>query len=100
MEVLTEGAQRVADRLNSDQEEYFIFEAKELDMLQFLSPIKYREVLRVETEDDNPGKAIVLITNKWNTGEEEDQSPPPTTPTTNQTPGDEPTVSDEQKGAG
>jgi len=101
LEILIEGAARVADRLNSDQEEYFIFEAKELDMLQFLSPIEYREVLRVETEDDNPDKAIILITNTWNTGEEEDlKAPTPTSSPTTQPSEEQEPVSAQQEGAG
>lgn len=69
LDLLLEGAQRIADRLNSERKEYFIFKAKELDTLKTFVPIEYTEVLRVETQPDNPGKAIVVITNKWNTSE-------------------------------
>jgi len=79
-DVLLEGAKRIIDRLNSKQEEYFIFEAKELEMLKKLFPVEYREVLRVETEHGDPGEDIVVITNKWNTGEEEDLAGPTTRP--------------------
>jgi len=86
-EILLEGASRIVDRLHSNQEEYFVFEADNLAMFESLMMVKYREVLRVQIDPDEPEEALVVITNEWNTGEQEDWqaslgTPPPVFPPT------------------
>ncbi len=72
-DLLVEGAKRIAGRLESNVPQYFIFEADKLEMLGSLviddRSIKdsYTEVLRVEVDPDDPGEALVVITNRWNT---------------------------------
>ncbi len=61
--VLLDGADKVMDRLESGRREYFILEADELATFREMFQPRYREVLRVETEEDEPGEAYVLIMN-------------------------------------
>jgi len=72
-DILLEGAGRIVERLESKQEEYFIFDdLDKLEMLKEFMRADYREVLRIQTDPDDPDEVLVVITNKWNTGEEED----------------------------
>ncbi|NLX20963.1 MAG: glycosyltransferase family 39 protein [Phycisphaerae bacterium] len=72
-DLLLEGVARVVDRLKSDEEEYFIFEAEDLAFFRQLVDVEYREVVRVAAKRKGPAKSLVVITNKWNMGEEEDR---------------------------
>jgi len=82
-EILWEGIARVEALLNSEEEHYLIFEADELNSLKMMLPdIRYTEVLRVPTHPKDRSRDLVVITNTWNTGEEEDldgddRAPPP-----------------------
>jgi len=85
-DVLLEGASRIAERLESKQEEYFIFDDLDaLEMFKTIMSADYREVLRIQTDPNDDDEVLVVITNKWNTGEEEDWQagrgmPPPVFP--------------------
>ncbi len=71
-DLLLEGAMQVVNRLKSKEEEYFIFEAEDLAFFSRLIDVEYREVVRVPALRKGAAKSLVVITNKWNTGEEED----------------------------
>lgn len=71
-ELLMEGVDRLTQRLSSQQEEYFIIDAKYWDQLCLFTNPPAREVLRVAGDDPKGGEDWVVITNRWNTGEEED----------------------------
>ena len=67
-EILLEGARRIAERLDSRTREYFIFDDMEkLRMFRMFPAARYRELMRVRTNRDDPDAALVLITNAWNT---------------------------------
>jgi 4-amino-4-deoxy-L-arabinose transferase-like glycosyltransferase len=68
-ELLLDGATLIADRLESDQKEYFIMEAGELGVLKNLLKLEYAEVARGGSEHDDPDKVLIVITNPWNTSE-------------------------------
>jgi len=74
LEMIIEGETRMKRRLGSATEEYFIVDADYWDRFRGSTGGVAREVFRVcgedhlDTDDD-----WVVITNAWNTGEEEDQ---------------------------
>jgi len=72
-ELLMAGAERLERRLESNEEEYFIIDAEIWDKMRHSLAPRAREVFRVlgdeQFDDDDDW---VVITNDWNTGEEED----------------------------
>ncbi len=71
-EIMKEGAKRIIERLRSEVEEYFVFEADKLNLMNHYFDVPAREVIRVSKGTDDPADEWVIITNAWNTGEEED----------------------------
>jgi len=64
-EVLLEAAERIAERLESPEEQYIIFDsAHKLEMLNQVTKVKYREVIRLPADPDDPDKVLIVITNK------------------------------------
>lgn len=72
-ELLLEGVARLKERLASHEEEYFILDLESWNKLQETFGVSAREVVRVLGEEPQDEEDDwVLITNLWNTGEEED----------------------------
>ncbi|NOS99499.1 MAG: phospholipid carrier-dependent glycosyltransferase [Phycisphaerales bacterium] len=73
--LVTAGADRLRRLLAAAQEEYFIIDADFWDRLRQNDGLPAREVLRVPGDEiDDTDDDWVVITNPWNTGEEEDRS--------------------------
>lgn len=71
--LLDEGLERLRRRLASPGEEYFLLDVESWGQLRDTFGISAREVFRVAGEDaDETDDDWVVITNAWNTGEEED----------------------------
>jgi hypothetical protein len=82
--ILKEGAERIAQRLHSKQKEYVIFDdVVELNWFQHTTKAQYREVVRICKDPNKPEHSLIVITNKWNTGQ--DQYQPRNIPTTSTT---------------
>lgn len=69
-ELMNEGIERIQNRLESDQEEYFIIDTEAWEILCARLPVQPREVFRVKPKNagDHRG-GLLVFTNAWNTGE-------------------------------
>ncbi len=67
-ELLLEGADRIADGLESDREEYFIMHGGLLKRFHAgLPDVRFKRII---TTDEDSRRALVVITNPWNTIQE------------------------------